>query len=138
MSSSEPIDDGQYGSRRCVLGASDPQFARRRVSEKLDVFKALSQLIENRKAALDDRTPALRRLDPDRTAIKEANPECMFKVADRPRNRRLGSTKALRGLVHAAGLNHGHENAHIMQLDAALNALDFVHPGPPYIEIDIT
>jgi hypothetical protein len=39
--------------------------------------------------------------------------------------------------VHAARLYHRNEDAHIVQLEAAFNALDLVHGGTPDIEMDI-
>jgi hypothetical protein len=80
----EPIDDSQDRSGRRILSTPDPQFARCRIGEEFDVFDALSQLIENRKAAPDDGAAIMRRLDAERAAIKEAHTERTFKITNRP------------------------------------------------------
>jgi hypothetical protein len=80
----------------------------------------------------------LRRRNAAWATIKEAHAEGVFKIPDCSRNCWLGGCKVLRRLVHAAGLNHGHENAHIVQLEAAFNALDLIHDGTPYIKVDMT
>jgi hypothetical protein len=40
-------------------------------------------------------------------------------------------------LAHAAGLNHGHEDTHVVQLQAALDAIDLVHSAASYNKLDI-
>lgn len=37
-----------------------------------------------------------------------------------------------RCLAHAAGLNHRHQNKHVVQADAAFYAFDLVHDRAPY------
>ena len=137
MSSSEPVDDHQDWPARRVLAASDAQFTRCRIAEEFDVLDALSELIEDRKPALDNRLAILRRADSARTAIEEADTERVFQIGNRSRNGRLRSCKAFRRLVHAARLHHGHEDAHIVQLQAPFDAIDPVHRDTPDIKMDI-
>jgi hypothetical protein len=61
----------------------------------------------------------------------------MFQLGNRSRKGGLGGAKAFGRLAHAAGLNHGHEDAHIVQFQAALDAIDLVHGAASYNKLDI-
>jgi hypothetical protein len=130
MSSRKPVDDGQNWPARSVLAAPDAQFTRCWVAEEFNILHPLSELIEDRKSALEDRLAILRRPDAIRTAIEEAHAESVFEVGNRSRNGGLRGCKALRRFVHAASLHHGHEDPHVMQFQATLNTLDLVHGAP--------
>ena len=127
----KPVDDRQDRPTRCVLAASDAQFASGRITQELDVLDALSQLIEDGKAALDDCMAIVRRPDAAWATIEEADAESVFEVGDRSRNSGLRRGKPFRRLVHAAGVHHGHEDTHIMQLETALYAIDLIHGAFP-------
>jgi hypothetical protein len=103
------------------------KLSRGRIGKKLDVLDPLPEFVEDGDAAPDDGTAVLRRLDSPRTALEKTHAERPFQVGDGARDRRLGRAEALRGLRHAAGLDHGHEHAHIVQLEAAFNAFDLAH-----------
>src|SRR5262249_48977093 len=103
--------------------------------EEFDVSDAFSQLVERREATLDDRAAVLCRLDASRAPIEQTDAERMLEAGNCPRNRGLGGCQALRRLVHAAGLNDRHEDAHVVQLEAAFDALDLVHGVPLISEL---
>ena len=133
----KPIDDGQNRPTGRILAASNPKFTRRRITQEFDVFDALSELIEHRKSTLEDDLTILRWLDSTWSTLKQADTESAFEVGDRSRNGGLRGSKALRRFVHAARLHHRHEDAHIVELQTALNAIDVVHRDAPDINVDI-
>src|SRR5262249_54565562 len=129
-SPAEPVDHRQDGPGGRVLRASDAQFSGGRVGEEFDIFDALSQFIESSKAAPDDGAAILRRLDAGWATVKETHAQRVFEITYCPRNGRLRSCKALRRFMHTAELNHRNEDAHIVQLEAAFNAVPLVHAAP--------
>jgi hypothetical protein len=98
------------------LRAADTQFARRRIGEKFDVPDPLPELVEHGEAAPDDRLAVLRRLDAPGAALEQPHAERMLEIGDRARDCRLRGAETLRRLRHAAGLDHRHEHAHVVQL----------------------
>src|SRR5262249_2028389 len=116
-------------------GASDAKLAGGGIGEKLDILDALAELVEHGDAAPDDGVAVLRRLDAPRAALEQAHAERMLEVGGRPRDGRLRRAEALRRLGHAAGLDHGHQHAHVVQLEAALDAIDLGHGGIPISDL---
>src|SRR5262245_44446601 len=96
------------------------------------------ELVEHCGPALQQSAAIGSRLDALDAAIEEANAECMLELCNRSGNRRLGRRKKSGGLAHAAGLHHGHQNAQVVQADAALNAPDLVHGAVSHTVRDMT
>src|SRR4029453_7886135 len=90
----ESIDSDQYGAGRHRLAGSDPQFPRRRIGKELNVLDALSQLVEDRDAAFDERAAIRRWLDAARAAIEQAYAEGVFQLGNRSRQGGLGRPQA--------------------------------------------
>jgi hypothetical protein len=128
----EPVDHRQHRPGGDRLGAPDPQLARRRIGEEFDVLHALAQLVENRDAAPDDGLAVLRRRDAPGAAFEQAHAERMLEIGNRARDCRLRGAESLRRLGHAARLDHRHEHAHVVQLQATFDAVDRAHGAPLY------
>src|SRR5262249_17352153 len=107
--------------------------------EEFDVLHALLQFIEYRNAARDERAAVRCRRDAARAAIKKTHAQGKFEVGDTSRDGRLRRGEAFSRLRHAAPFSHGHQDAQIVQLDAALDALNPVlHRRKPNIDFDIS
>ncbi len=109
----ELIEDGHKRSTRPRLRASDPQLSSHRIGDEFDVLDPLSEFVKRCNPSPYHGETTLGRMDPAGAAIEKTNTEGMLKVGYRPRHCGLGGTKTFRRLVHATGLGHGHEDAHI-------------------------
>src|SRR5262249_49525849 len=70
IAAGEPIDHRKSRPRCRSIGATDPQLSGGRVGQELDVHDALSDLIEDRDATLDDRAAIMRRLNAAPAAVE--------------------------------------------------------------------
>jgi hypothetical protein len=114
-----------------------PHLPSRRVGEKLDVLHALTEFIEDRHSAVEQRTAVLRRLYPAPMAIKQAHTKRMFQFRDRSRNGGLSAVEALRRLPHAAGFHHSDKDVQVVQFHPASGAIAQLHGGY-HVEIGMT
>ena len=127
VATGEPIDD-RGDETRCQKGsAADPHLPGRGIGEKLDALHALTQVIENRHAAIDQRVSLSGQLDALAVAIKQSHTERILKGRDRSRNRGLGTVEARRCLAHAARLHDGHQDVQVLELQAASDAIAQLH-----------
>ena len=76
---------------------------------------------------LSSSNTATPRLMSARAAIEQAHAQRVFQLGNRSRQRGLGRPEAFGRLAHAARLNHRHEDAHVVQFQAALDAVGLVH-----------
>src|SRR4051812_11314853 len=114
-------EDGGEQTRDNRFVPPDPNFPRRRVGEEIDSFDALTKIVENGYAAVQQRAAIFRRLDALRTAVEQAHAEGVLEVCDGPGNCRLGCVQLSCRHAHTAGLNHGHQYMQIVELEAASN-----------------
>ena len=106
------------------------KFARRRVGQEFDCFDALSQLVEDDNAVLEQRFAIDCRLRAVAVAIKQTHAEHMFEIGDDFRNDRLGDGEMLGRPGHAALLHDGEQDMKVPQSDAATDAVRPFHVRP--------
>ena len=123
----KPIDDGGNEARGEMKSASDPHFSGLGVGEKLDVFDALTQSIEDGRSAVEQRATIPGRLNPFAVAIEQANAERMLQFRDRSRNSGLNGVQPFGRLQHAAGLHDRHEDIQVVQFHPASDAISHLH-----------
>ena len=116
----EPVDDGRHDRGIDRIGRSDPHFARSRVGQKFDLLDALSHLVEDGDAALDQRPTVGRRLDAALAAIGSRTPGVSMSS---PSTNRLRDRKTLGRLAHRPALDDGHQDAEVAQLEPATDPL---------------
>src|SRR5437588_8716657 len=80
--------------------ASDVDFTRRRISQKLDLFDAFFEFVKDGCAALDHCPPVVREFDTTSAAIQQSDAKRMFHVGHRFGYDRLRHGKLRCGLSH--------------------------------------
>ena len=130
----QPIDHGENNSFGSSRGRSDPELARRRIGEKLDIPDSLIKFVDGGDAAFEQRAAILRGLDAVRTPVEKRYTEYLFGVSKRSRNGRLGYRQSRCRFRHTARVGHGKENFQLAQLEPAPRALMSIHCcRAPYI-----
>src|SRR5262249_48826764 len=126
----EPIDDGRDEACSERIGAADPRLAGRRVAEILNILDALPELFEGDDAAVHERAPIGRGLDPLRKAIEQRDADRVLEVRNCLRDDLHRNSELMGRLAHAACLRHGLEHVQVPQLDAASDPVCPLHVRP--------
>ena len=84
ISLTQAMDDARDESGSDCNRACDPELSSRGVGKELNIFNALSELIENRDAALQQGAAVRRGLDSMGAAVNQAHPKRVFEVCNRP------------------------------------------------------
>src|SRR5262245_37375548 len=90
-------DDGESDRER----ACNPDFARCRISQMLDVPDTLFQFVEYCCASFEQRIAVHSWLDSLRRSIQKSHAKRMLKISDDPRDRRLGNSELYSRFSHA-------------------------------------
>ena len=112
----KPTDQRREQPVEYCLVTSESDFPKRRITEKLNVLYALTEVIKDGRGTVEQCATMDGRIDTLLTAIQETHAHRVFQFRDRARNRWLGRVEALRGLAHATSLGHGHEYVQILRL----------------------
>jgi hypothetical protein len=90
----QPVDCGENNTLGDARGGADPQFAGRRIGQKLDFPDPLIEFVECSNTAFEESAAILRELDALRTAVEQWYAENLFSIGERSRNGRLGYRKS--------------------------------------------
>jgi hypothetical protein len=85
-------------------------------ADRLDVFQRVPQLLLDQARALDQRHAVGREAHAARGARHQRHAQFALQLGDGLRQRRLRGVQAARGLVDAAVLGHGQQDAQLLQL----------------------
>jgi hypothetical protein len=103
-------------------GTTNPDFARLRVGQEIDVVDSLPELVEGGASAPEQSLAVDRGLDPARAAIEQADAEHLLQSGDDVGHGRLRQPELARRPGHAAGLDDGGQDLQIAKAQAAADA----------------
>jgi hypothetical protein len=92
----------------------------------------LLQLIENHRSAADKRDTVHGRLDPERRAVEETQPDGALDIGDRFRHGGLRDRQPCGSLSHAPQLGDLDQDMQVAQFKAPPDAFVPLHWGSPY------
>src|SRR6266542_4339052 len=95
-----------------------------------NILDAMPQLFESNNAAMHERAPVGRGLDPLRDAIEQRDADHVLEICNGFRDDLHRNSKLIGRLSHAACLRHGLEYVQVPQLDAAANPVCPLHIRP--------
>jgi hypothetical protein len=121
------LDHRRQDPGRHRFRASDPDFAKFRIGQALDILDARAQFVERDLAAPHQRGAIDRELDAARSAIEHGRVERVLERGDRLGDRGLRHAEARAGLGHAAVLHDRKQDVQVPQPDA---------PADPAVPID--
>src|SRR5215467_6726603 len=123
----ELLGEGWQDPRNHDLRATNSQLAAVGVRQGLDLFYALSQLVEDGHPALEQGLTIRRQFDAVRAAIKQAHAQALFEIGDRLGDDRMRDGEALGGLRHAATLRHRQQDVEIPKFELAPDSVSPMH-----------
>ena len=103
------------GSLRRALEAGDPDLTARRIGNRLDIHRALSDLVENRDGAPENRLSIHGQLHAARSPVEQLHAIGVFDVGDHLGHARLGDAEFGGSLGHASMRGHSGEHQQIAQ-----------------------
>jgi hypothetical protein len=124
---------GSYEPGRHHLRAPDSQLAAVWIGKKLDLFDALSQLIEDSQAALQESATIDCRLHALRRAIEEPHAQRVLEIGDGLGDDGTRDGKPLGRLRHVPLLGHSEEHVQISRFEPTADAIRPLHGFAPYL-----